>query len=276
MSTAELPDELNARRRDPARFRFAPTRSPFSWLLQREVVRYLRIWPNAVVGQLSMPLLMLGVFGYALRHRAGGTGGVPYTHFILPGLIAQCLMTVGWTNGTISIFDARRDRYINDVLASPLRWWEINGACVLAAIIRQILTGGLVAAIAIPIVGEGVHRPLVLVAGLTAIFITASQMGVIAGVYVKTMDQNVSLQTLLVQPLTFLGGTFYSLSTLPAAWRLLSHINPVFYVVQVLRIGFLGHADLPAGTALGVLWGMALLLTIWSLWLFRTGHKLKD
>ncbi len=259
-----------------ASYRFRPTRSPFSWLLQREVVRYLRIWPNAVLGQLSMPMLMLGVFGYALRHRAGGTGGVPYTQFILPGLIGQTLMTVGWTNGTISIFDARRDRYINDVLASPLRWWEINLACVLAAIIRQVLTGAIVAAVAIPIVGSTVHRPLILIVGLLAVFVTAAQMGVIAGVYVKTMDQNVSLQTLLVQPLTFLGGTFYGLSSLPAAWRLLTHVNPVFYVVQVLRISFLGHADLPAGTALAVLWGMALVLTGWSLWVFKTGRRLRD
>ena len=273
MSTAEIGDRVPGPA-DPASFTFTPTKSPFSWLLQREVLRYLRIWPNAVLGQLSMPLLLLFVFGYALKR--GHTDGVPYTHFIFPGLLAQCLMTVGWTNGTISIFDARRDRYINDVLASPLRWWEINLACVLAAVIRQVLTGGLVAAVAIPIIGEGVQRPLILIAGLLAVFLTTAQMGVVAGVYVNTMDQNVSLQQLLVQPLTFLGGTFYSISTLPTVWQVLSHINPVFYIVQVLRIGFLGHADLPAGTALAVLWGMGLVLSAWSLWLFKTGRKLKD
>jgi len=256
-------------------FRFTPTRSPFSWLLQREVVRYLRIWPNAVLGQLSMPLLLLVVFGYAFQH--GGTaGGVPYTHFIFPGLLGQCLMTVGWTNGTISIFDARRDRYINDVLASPLRWWEINLACVLAAIIRQLLTGGLVAAVAIPVTGESLARPLILLLGLPAVLLLTAQMGVIAGVYIRTMDQNVSLQQLLVQPLTFLGGTFYSLSALPAAWRVLTHVNPVFYIVQVLRIGFVGHADMAAGSTLALLWGLALGLTGWSLWLFRSGRKLRD
>jgi ABC-2 type transport system permease protein len=258
-------------------YRFTPTRSPFSWLLQREVVRYLRIWPNAVVGQLSMPLLMLLVFGYALKR--GATAGVPYTQFILPGLLGQALMTVGWTNGTISIFDARRDRYLNDVLASPLRWWEINLACVLAAMIRQLLTGALIAVIAIPVVGASMHRPLILVVGLLGIFLAAAQMGVIAGVYVQTMDQNVSLQTLAVQPLTFLGGTFYSISALPAAWRVLTHLNPVFYIVQVMRIGFLGHADMPVGAALAVLavlWGMALVLTGWSLSLFRSGKRLKD
>jgi ABC-2 type transport system permease protein len=260
----------------PADFRFTPARSPFSWLLQREVVRYLRIWPNAVLGQLSMPLLMLLVFGYAIKRGVVDPVGVSYTRFILPGLIGQTLMVVGWTNGTISLFDARRDRYLNDVLASPLRWWEINLACVLAAIIRQVLTGGLVAAITIPLVGAHVQRPLILLLGVPAVMIFAAQAGVVAGVYVRTMDQNVSLQTLVIQPLTFLGGTFYSIAGLPPAWRVLSHVNPIFYIVQVMRIGFIGDADLRAGIALAVLWGMAVLLTVWSLALFRSGRRLKD
>jgi ABC-2 type transport system permease protein len=222
-----------------------------------------------------MPLLMLAVFGYALKHRAA-TGGVPYIQFILPGLIGQTLMVVGWINGTTSLFDARHDRYLNDVLASPLRWWEINLACVLAAIIRGVLTGGLIAAIAIPIVGADVHRPLILLVGLPAVLVCAAQLGVIAGVHVRTADQNVSLQTLVVQPLSFLGGTFYALATLPAAGRVLTHLNPIFYVVQVMRISFIGHADIPAGTVLPVLWGLALVLTVWSLSLFRSGKRLKD
>jgi ABC-2 type transport system permease protein len=255
---------------------FAPSRSPFSWLLQREVVRYLRIWYYSVLGQISTPLLMLLVFGFALSHRVSGTGGVPYSQFILPGLLGQTVLLTGYVNGTTSLFDARHDRYINDVLASPLRWWEINLACVLAAIIRGVLTCGLVAAIAMPIVGSSIDHPLILAAGFAAALIVAAQLGVIAGVYIKTMDHNISLQALLVQPLTFLGGTFYSISTLPAAARILTHVNPVFYVVQVIRIGFLGRADLSAGVALGVLWGMAALLTAWSLQLFRSSRRLKD
>ena len=275
MSTTGLGGGLDATPA-PVAERFEPSRSPFSWLLQREVVRYLRIWYYSVLGQISTPLLMLSVFGFALSHRVKGTGGVTYTHFILPGLIGQTLMTVGYINGTTSLFDARRDRYFNDVLSSPLRWWEINLACVLAAVIRGILTCGLVAAIAMPIVGATIDRPLILVAGLPAALIVAAQLGVIAGVHIKTMDQNISLQTLAVQPLTFLGGTFYSISALPPVWSDLSHVNPVFYVIQVMRIGFVGSADKSAGIGLAVLWSMAIVLTAWSLQLFRSGRRLKD
>ncbi len=260
----------------PVTEHFAPSRSPFSWLLQREVVRYLRIWHYSILGMITTPLLMLLIFGFALNHQVKGTGAVSYTQFILPGLIGQTLMTVGYTNGTTSLFDARRDRYINDVLSSPLRWWEINLACVLAAVIRGVLTCGIVAAIAMPIIGATIDRPLILVAGLPAALIVAAQLGVIAGVHIRTMDQNISLQTLAVQPLTFLGGTFYSVSSLPPFWSALSHVNPVFYVVQVIRIGFIGHADLSAGVGLAVLWGLAIVLSVWSLQLFWSGRRLKD
>jgi ABC-2 type transport system permease protein len=255
---------------------FSPTRSPFSWLLQREVIRYLRIWQYSIAGQVLFPLMMLLVFGFALSHKVTVAGGIPYRQFIMPGLIAQTLMICGYINGTTSLIDARRDRYINDVLASPLRWWEINLACVLAAVIRGIITGGVVAAIGISIVGGSLARPLVLIAGVAATLVVSGQAGVIAGVYVKTMDQNISLQQLVVQPLTFLGGTFYSVSTLPAVWSVLTHVNPVFYAVQALRISLIGSGDIPAGADLAVLWGMALILTVWSLYLFRSGRKLKD
>jgi ABC-2 type transport system permease protein len=256
--------------------RFSPTRSPFSWLLQREVVRYLRIWHYSIAGQVISPVMLLLVFGFALSDKVTVAGGVPYRQFIMPGLIAQTLMLCGYINGTTSLFDARRDHYINDVLASPLRWWEINLACVLAAVIRGIITGGIVAAIGLAIIGGSVQRPLILVVGTTAILLVSGQAGVIAGVYVKTMDQNIFLQTLVVQPLTFLGGTFYEVSTLPPAWAALTHVNPVFYAVQALRISFLGSGEIPAGTDLAVLWGMALLLSAWSLLLFRSGRRLKD
>ncbi|HWH94849.1 MAG TPA: ABC transporter permease [Baekduia sp.] len=111
--------------------------------------------------------------------------------------------------------------------------------------------------------------------GALGAMVFAAHAGVIAGTYVRTMDQNVSLQTLVIQPLTFLGGTFYPITSLPPVWRAISHLNPIFYVIQVMRAGFDGHADLSAGAGLAVLRGMALLLTTWSLAMFRSGRRLK-
>lgn len=254
---------------------FSPRRSPFSWLLEREVVRYLKIWHFTIAGHIMSALLFVLVFGLALSNRIAGVSGVPYDRFIIPGLLGQAVLNVGYINGTTSLFEARRDRYLNDVLASPLRWWEINLALVLGGVIRGLLTGAGILAIAMPLTGATVHRPLVLALGALGTLTVAGQIGVLAGAYARTLDHVYSLETLVVLPLGFLGGIFYSVSQLPPAWHVLSEVNPVFYVVQTLRIGFLGAGDIPAAMALGVLWTFAIALTVWSLLVFRSGRRLK-
>lgn len=254
---------------------FSPRRSPFSWLLEREVVRYLKIWPFAIAGHIMSALLFVLVFGLALAHHIEGVSRVPYDRFIVPGLIGQAVLNVGYINGTTSLFEARRDRYLNDVLASPLRWWEINLALVLGSVIRGVLIGAGILAIAIPLTGETVHRPLVLALGALGTLTVAGQIGVLAGAYARTLDHVYSLETLVVLPLGFVGGIFYSVSQLPPAWHVLSEVNPVFYVVQTLRIGFLGRGDIPCAIALAVLWTFAIALTVWSLLVFRSGRRLK-
>jgi ABC-2 type transport system permease protein len=219
---------------------------------------------------------MLIVFGFALSHKVGVPGGIPYKRFIPPGLVAQAVMVTGYANGTTSLFDARRDRYINDVLASPLRWWERNVALVVASMLRATIAAGLVALIGLAIVGGGIDRlPVLLPTGIPALLI-AAQIGIIAGVYVQTMDQNFSLQTLVVQPLTFLGGTFYTVAMLPPAWRIVTYLNPVFYFVQGFRTSFIGTADISLGVDVAVLWGLGVVLSLWSLQLLRSGRRLKD
>jgi ABC-2 type transport system permease protein len=254
---------------------FHPERSPFTWLLEREVVRYLKIWHFTIAGHIISALLFVVVFGFALAHRIEGVHGIPYDRFIVPGLVGQAVLNVGYINGTTSLFEARRDRYINDVLASPLRWWEVNVALVLGGMIRGVLTGLGILVIAVPLTGATIARPLVMVVGSVAILIVSGQLGVLAGAYARTLDHVYSFETLVVLPLGFLGGIFYSVSQLPPAWRVLSEVNPVFYIVQTLRIAFEGSADIPAGVALGVLWAFAAALSLWSLLVFRSGRRLK-
>jgi ABC-2 type transport system permease protein len=255
---------------------FSPTRSPFSWLLERELVRYLKIWYYSVLGPVVSALLFLLVFGFALDRRIHTVPGISYDQFIFPGLLGQALLMAGYLNGMTSLFEARRDRYVNDVLASPLRWWEFHGALTLAAVIRGILTAALVAVVALPLIGGSVAEPLTLFLGFAAILLASSQFGILVGIHVRSYDHVNMMQTLVVQPLTFLGGTFYSIAQLPPVWRALSRLNPMFYIVQVLRIGFLGTADISAPVALAALWAVAFLLSAWSLLLFRSGSRLKS
>jgi ABC-2 type transport system permease protein len=252
---------------------FHAERSPFAWLFEREVLRFLRIWRYSVLGPVLATLLFVIVFGTALGRHVHGTGGVPYGRFILPGLFAQGIVNVGFLNGTTSLFDARRDRYIHDVFASPLRWWEVNLAVVAGGVMRGLVVGSFAMVVAIPLTGGGgVARPLVLVLGTAGLLLVASQAGVIVGGLAKSMDHISAAQAVVLTPLTFLGGVFYSVDSLPRAWDVLSRFDPVFWLVQVERIGYLGHGDASAAAALGVVWALALVLSLWSAYIFGSGR----
>lgn len=241
------------------------------WLTEREILRFLKIWHFTIAGHVLSALLFVVVFGFALAGRISGVRGIPYAQFILPGLVTQAVLNVGYINGTTSLFEARQYRYIHDVLASPLRWWEVNAALVTGGVVRAALTAAGVLAVAMPLTGTGVRHPAVLLAAAAAAFITAAQTGILVGSYARSMDQVYSIETLVILPLGFLGGIFYSVARLPGPWRLASELNPVFYLVQALRIGFGGVADIPAALAVGVTWTLAILLTTWSVLVFRSG-----
>jgi ABC-2 type transport system permease protein len=262
---APLPSDVPYRAQRPA----------FAWLVEREVLRFLKIWHFAIAGHVISALLFIVVFGFALAGRVSGVQGIPYAQFILPGLVAQAMLNVGYINGTTSLFEARHYRYVHDVLASPLRWWEVNAALVAGGIVREMLTVAGVLAVAVPITGIGARRPAVLLAAVGAALIIAAQTGVLAGSYARSLDQVYAIETLIVLPLGFLGGIFYSVGRLPGPWRLASQLNPVFYIVQALRIGFLGTGDVPAALAVGAVCGLAILLTGWSVLVFRSGSQLK-
>jgi ABC-2 type transport system permease protein len=250
-------------------------RPAFAWLVEREVLRFLKIWYFTVAGHVISALLFVVVFGFALAGRVSGAPGIPYAQFILPGLAAQAMLNVGYINGTTSLFEARHYRYVNDVLASPLRWWEVNAALVTGGIVREVLTGASILAIGMPLTGVGARRPLILLAAAAAVLLIGAQLGVLVGSYARSLDQVYAIETLLVLPLGFLGGIFYPVSRLPGPWRLASELNPAFYVVQSLRIGFLGSGDIPSGLALCVVYGLAAALTFWSVLIFRSGSLLR-
>lgn len=252
---------------------FAPERSPFVWLVEREVRRFLNIWPYAVLGPVMSAALFLIVFGSALGRHIDSIDGVAYGQFIIGGLLAQAILSVGYFNGTTSLFEARHDKYIHDVFASPLRWWEINAALVTGGMVRGLIVGAGFMVIAVPLghIG-GVVRPLVFCFGTLGVLVVAAQVGVIAGSLAKSLDQVYAMESIIVLPLGVLGGVFYSIQQLPPPWGVITGLNPVFWLVQVERIGLQGHGDVSAASALGVVWALALVLSAWSAVIFGSGR----
>lgn len=262
---------------EPAPFasRFVARRDPFRWLLEREVLRYLRIWRYALVGPVLSTSLFVLVFGTVLARHVDGLGTTSYGQFILPGLVVQAVVNVGYYNGTTSLYEARRDRYLHAVLASPLRWWEVNAALVLAAVLRGILVAAAVVLVAAPLTGVSLDRPGYLMLVAPALLVVAAQVGIIAGAVASSLDHVYSVESLVLLPLGFLGGIFYPVDQLPGGWQVVSALNPFYWLVQAGRVGFLGHADAPGWAALLVVWALAVGLTTWSGAIFARGRRFR-
>ena len=245
------------------------------WLTARETLRVLKLWTQTIAAPVISSFLFILVFGLSLSGRIKSVEGVPYDQFIVPGLITMAMVQAAYSNNSSSVFQARFDRYLHDVLAAPMRSWEVNLGLSLGGAVRALSIGLLLGALAIPLTGVPVHEPLVLAVAVLLALILFSSLGVIVGIYAESFDHHTFVNNILILPLTFLGGVFYSVDVLGSPWQQISHLNPIFYLVQAVRYGFLGTSDVSVVLALGVTAVLAAAVVGWSSWLFATGRRLK-
>jgi ABC-2 type transport system permease protein len=244
-------------------------------LATRETHRVLKLWTQTVAAPILSSLLFILVFGLSLGSRIKQIDGVPYEVFIVPGLITMAMIQATYANNSSSVFQARFDRYLNDVLAAPMRGWEVNLALSLGGMMRALLIGGGLLLCILPIIDVPIREPFVLVLALTLALVLFSSFGVIVGVYANSWDHTAFITNIVILPLTFLGGVFYSVDVLPSPWHELSHLNPIFYLLNAVRYGFLGTSDVSVALSLAITGALAAGVVAWSAWLFRTGHRLK-
>jgi ABC-2 type transport system permease protein len=244
-------------------------------LTTREVHRVLKLWSQTIAAPVVASFLFILVFGLSLGSSIKQVDGIDYKAYIVPGLVTMAMVQAAYTNNSSSVFQARFDRYINDVLASPMKPWEVNLGLSLGGAIRALLIAGALVALALPVTSVPVHEPLILALAVLLALVLFSSLGVIVGVYAQSWDFAGFVQNIVIVPLSFLGGTFYSIDRLPSPWHELSHANPLFYVISAVRYGFLGVSDVNVWLSLGVTGGLAAVMVVWSSWLFRTGKKLK-
>jgi ABC-2 type transport system permease protein len=244
-------------------------------LSARETHRVLKLWTQTIAAPILSSLLFILVFGLSLGTRISGIGGVPYDVFIVPGLITMAMIQATYANNSASVFQARFDRYLNDVLAAPMRGWEVNLALSVGGTVRALLIGGGLLLCVLPIIDVPIREPLVLTVAIGLALVLFSSFGVIVGVYANSWDHTAFITNIVILPLSFLGGVFYSVDVLPSPWHELSHLNPIFYLLNAVRYGFLGTSDVSVALSLAVTGALAVAVVAWSAWLFRTGHRLK-
>ena len=244
-------------------------------LSARESHRVLKLWTQTVVAPILSSFLFILVFGLSLGGRIKHIDGVDYDVFIVPGLITMAMIQATYANNSASVFQARFDRYLNDVLAAPMRPWEINLALSIGGVVRALLIGGGLLACSLAVVDVPVRHPLELAVAVALALVLFSSFGVVVGIYANAWDHTAFVTNIVILPLTFLGGVFYSVDTLPSPWHEISHANPIFYLLNAVRYGFLGTSDVSVALSLAVTGALAAAMVAWSSWLFRTGHRLK-
>jgi ABC-2 type transport system permease protein len=246
-----------------------------AWLARRETLRVSKLWTQTVLAPVISSGLFILVFGLSLGGRIKEIAGVPYEVFIVPGLVAMAMVQAAYANNASSIFQARSDRYVNDVLSAPMRPWQMNVGYQVGGVARALAIGALLLAVAAPLTGVPVERPLVLAVAVALGLLLFASLGTVIGIYAETFDHHMFVMNILILPLAFIGGVFYSVELLPSPWEQISHVNPLFYLVNAVRYGFLGTSDVSVALSLGVCAALAVPVYLWSQYLFSSGRKLK-
>jgi len=245
------------------------------WLSRREVLRVTKLWTQTVLAPVVSSVLFIVVFGLSLGSRIREIEGYPYEVYIVPGLIAMAMVQAAYNNNSSSIFQARSDRYVHDVLSAPMHPWQVNLGYNVGGVVRALAIGVLMLALAAPLTGATVVHPLALVVAVLLALVLFSALGTVVGIFAETFDHSTFVVNIVILPLAFLGGVFYSVGMLPSPWQELSQLNPLFYVVDAIRFGFLGTSDVSIWLSLAVTAALALPTYLWSQWLFSSGRKLK-
>jgi ABC-2 type transport system permease protein len=244
-------------------------------LCYKEMLRFVKVGVQTVAAPVLTALLYLVIFGHALEGRVQVYDGVPYTSFLVPGLVMMSVLQNAFANSSSSLIQSKITGNIVFVLLSPISYVEFFAAYVVASVVRGLVVGAGVLVVTVGFVDLHIRYPLwVLAFALLGAALLAT-LGLIAGVVSDKIDQVAAFQNFVIVPLTFLSGVFYSVHSLPALWQRLSHANPFFYMVDGFRYGFFGVSDFAPAASLAIVAAFLLVVSSLSLGLLKSGYKLR-
>ncbi len=248
----------------------------FKTIVIREYGRIVRIWGQTLVPSAVNTTLYFIIFGSLIGRRVGRMDGFTYPQFIAPGLIMMQVISNSYANVVSSFFGAKFGKYVEEMLVSPLPDWLIVAGYVAGGLVRGMLVGLVVTGVALVFAHLRVDHPLVV---LAAAFLTAtvfSLAGFLNAQLAKNFDQVNWPQTFVLQPLTYFGGVFYSVTTLPAWAQTVSYVNPILYMVNSFRYGFFSVSDVNIGLAFGMMTLAAAVLFTAAVVLMHHGYGIRD
>lgn len=243
----------------------------FNTIVIREFGRIIRIWGQTIVPPAITATLYFIIFGSLIGGRIGDMGGYTYIQYIAPGLIMMSVITNSYGNVVSSFFGAKFGKHIEELLVSPLPGWLIVGGYVVGGIVRGMIVGGVVTAITLIFTHLKIHSIGVVISAVLLSSIVFALAGMINAIFAKNFDQITFIPTFVLTPLTYLGGVFYTIKLLPEWAQHISHANPILYMVNAFRYGFLGVSDVNVGLAYTIMIGAAVVLYVSCVWLLYRG-----
>ncbi|WDD91573.1 ABC transporter permease [Burkholderia sp. FERM BP-3421] len=244
-------------------------------IYRAEMGRTRRTLMQSVIAPVISTALYFVVFGSAIGSRISDVNGIGYGSFIVPGLIMLSLLSQSIANASFAIYFPRFIGTIYELLSAPVSYWEIVIAYVGASAIKSLVLGLIILATATLFVPLQILHPFWMVLFLVLTSVTFSLFGFVIGIWADSFEKLQVVPLLIITPLTFLGGSFYSVDMLPPAWRVVALFNPIVYLISGFRWSFYGLADVHVGLSLAAtLLFLAILLGV-TAWIFRTGYRLK-
>ncbi len=247
-------------------------------LLKKELLRFWKVSFQTIAAPVLTSLLYLLIFSHVLeKHVAVFDGSVPYTHFLVPGLVMMAVLQNAFANSSSSLIQSKITGNLIFVLLPPLAPAELFLAYVLGAMVRGMVVGAGVFVVTVGFAPGilAMPHPLWALAFALAGSAILGILGLIAGIWADKFDQLAAFQNFIVLPLTFLSGVFYSIQTLPPFWQAASHANPFFYMIDGFRYGFFGLSDASPWLSLGIVTGFLVALTALTLTLLSRGWRLR-
>jgi ABC-2 type transport system permease protein len=245
-------------------------------ILYKETNRFMRIWVQTLVPPAITMTLYFVIFGALVGSRIGDMGGFSYMEFIVPGLIMMSVITNSYSNVASSFFSAKFQRNVEELLVAPVPNYIIVLGYVGGGVARGILVGLIVSLLSLFFVDIKVHHLFILMSTVVLTATLFSLAGLINAIYAKTFDDISIIPTFVLTPLTYLGGVFYSLSLLPEFWEYVSKVNPIVYMVNAFRYGFLGVSDVNLVFAFSVIIGFILVFFSFAMYLINKGTGLRS
>ena len=256
-----------------------PNHSPilvgYGTMVRKDITRIIRIWSQTLLPPVITMSLYFIVFGGFIGSQIARIEGFTYMQFIVPGLVMMTIITNSYQNTVSTFYFAKWQRTIDEMLVSPMPNWVIVAGYVTGGIMRGFITGALVVVVSLFFTKLSIVSVGVLLGAALLTSILFSLCGLINAIYAKSIDAISIIPNFVLTPLTYLGGVFYSIKLLPSVFQYISLANPILYMVNAFRYGFLGVSDVPVGRCFVVIIAFTLIFILWTGYLFNKGAGLK-